>query len=75
MILSIRLAHFSEKSFADTTSLTRTDSAAPSRSPSRGDLYGGGNPLYRRGVANMEMGVALRTLLRELRLARSDEPG
>jgi hypothetical protein len=50
VIFSIQLAHFSEDSFPDAASSTRTASSAPSRSLRMDSVRRRRKPLYRRGV-------------------------
>ncbi len=77
IILSIRTAHASEESFPDAASFNPdrfVGASAPK--PFAWIPFGGGvNRCIGAALANMEMDVTLRTLLRELRFAPTDAPG
>ena len=73
---SIRLAHASEKSFPDAASFNPDRFVGAVPKPFAWIPFGGGvNRCIGAAFANMEMDVALRTLLRELRFAPTDAPG
>jgi cytochrome P450 len=77
IILSIRMAHASEESFPDAESFNPdrfVGASAPK--PFAWIPFGGGvNRCIGAALANMEMDVTLRILLRELRFAPTDAPG
>ena len=77
VIFSIRMAHASDASFPDAESFNPDRFAgvgAPK--PFAWIPFGGGvNRCIGAALANMEMDVTLRTLLRELRFAPTDAPG
>jgi cytochrome P450 len=77
IILSIRMAHASEESFPDAASFNPdrfVGASAPK--PFAWVPFGGGvNRCIGAALANMEMDVTLRILLRELRFAPTDAPG
>jgi cytochrome P450 len=77
IILSIRMAHASEESFPDVASFNPdrfVGASAPK--PFAWIPFGGGvNRCIGAALANMEMDVTLRILLRELRFAPTDAPG
>jgi cytochrome P450 len=77
IILSIRTAHASEESFPDAASFNPDrfiGASAPK--PFAWIPFGGGvNRCIGAALANMEMDVTLRVLLRELRFAPTDAPG
>ncbi len=76
LIFSIRLAHDSEESFPDAASFNPDRFVGAGPKPAAWIPFGGGvNRCVGAGFANMEMDVALRTLLRELRFAPTDAPG
>jgi cytochrome P450 len=76
VLFSIRLAHASENSFPDAASFNPDRFVGTSPKPFAWIPYGGGvNRCIGAAFANMEMDVALRTLLRELRFAATDAPG
>ena len=76
MIISIRLAHDSEESFPDAASFNPDRFIGTVPKPVAWIPFGGGvNRCVGAAFANMEMDVALRTLLRELRFAPTDAPG
>jgi cytochrome P450 len=76
IINSIRLAQESEDSFADAASFNPDRFIGTGPKPAAWIPFGGGvNRCVGAGFANMEMDVALRTLLRELRFAPTDAPG
>src|SRR5215207_9281049 len=77
IILSIRTAHASEESFPDAASFNPNrfvGASAPK--PFAWIPFGGGvNRCIGAALANMEMDVTLRVMLRELRFAPTDAPG
>ena len=77
IILSIRTAHASEESFPDAASFNPdrfVGASAPK--PFAWIPFGGGvNRCIGAALANMEMDVTLRVMLRELRFAPTDAPG
>ncbi len=77
IILSIRTAHASEESFPDAASFNPdrfVGASAPK--PFAWIPFGGGvNRCIGAALANMEMDVTLRIMLRELRIAPTDAPG
>jgi cytochrome P450 len=77
IILSIRTAHASEESFPDAASFNPdrfVGDSAPK--PFAWIPFGGGvNRCIGAALANMEMDVTLRIMLRELRFAPTDAPG
>jgi cytochrome P450 len=76
LIISIRLAHDSEESFPDAASFNPDRFIGTVAKPVAWIPFGGGvNRCVGAAFANMEMDVALRTLLRELRFAPTDAPG
>jgi cytochrome P450 len=76
LIFSIRVAQESEESFADAASFNPDRFVGTGPKPVAWIPFGGGvNRCVGAGFANMEMDVALRTLLRELRFAPTDAPG
>jgi hypothetical protein len=76
LILSIRLAHDSEESFPNAASFNPDRFVGAVRKPVAWIPFGGGvNRCVGAAFANMEMDVALRILLRELRFAPTDAPG
>ena len=76
LILNIRLAHDSEESFPNAASFNPDRFVGAGRKPVAWIPFGGGvNRCVGAAFANMEMDVALRTLLRELRFAPTDAPG
>jgi len=77
VILSIRMAHASEETFPDAASFNPDRFAGVSApKPFSWIPFGGGvNRCIGAALANMEMDVTLRTLLRELRFAPTDAPG
>ena len=77
IILSIRMAHASEESFPDAASFNPDRFAGVSApKPFAWIPFGGGvNRCIGAALANIEMDVTLRTLLRELRFAPTDAPG
>jgi len=75
LISSIRLAQESEESFRDAASFNPDRFVGTGPKPVAWIPFGGGvNRCVGAGFANMEMDVALRTLLRELRFAPTDAP-
>lgn len=75
VIFSIRLAHESEQSFPDATSFNPDRFVGAVPNPFEWIPFGGGvNRCIGAALANMEMDVTLRTLLRELRFAPTDAP-
>jgi cytochrome P450 len=76
IIISIRVAQESEESFADAASFNPDRFVGTGPKPVGWIPFGGGvNRCVGAGFAKMEMDVALRTLLRELRFAPTDAPG
>jgi cytochrome P450 len=77
VILSIRMAHASEESFPDAASFNPDRFVGVSApKPFSWIPFGGGvNRCIGAALANMEMDVTLRTMLRELRFAPTDAPG
>ena len=77
VILSIRMAHASEESFPDAASFNPDRFAGVSApKPFSWIPFGGGvNRCIGAALANMEMDITLRTMLRELRFAPTDAPG
>jgi cytochrome P450 len=76
VIFSIQLAHFSEESFPDGASFNPDRFVGAVPKPFAWIPFGGGvNRCIGAAFANMEMDVALRILLRELRFASTDAPG
>ena len=76
VLYSIRLAHASEESFPDAASFNPDRFVGANPKPFAWIPFGGGvNRCIGSAFANMEMDVALRTLLRELRFAPTDAPG
>ena len=76
LIFSIRLTHESEESFPDAASFNPDRYVGAVRKPVGWIPFGGGvNRCVGAAFANMEMDVALRTLLRELRFEPTDAPG
>jgi cytochrome P450 len=76
LIFSIRVAQESEESFRDAASFNPDRFVGTGPKPVAWIPFGGGvNRCVGAGFANMEMDVALRTLLRELRFAPTDAPG
>ena len=77
VILSIRMAHASEESFPDAESFNPDRFVGVSApKPFSWIPFGGGvNRCIGAALANMEMDITLRTLLRELRFAPTDAPG
>ena len=76
LILSIRLAHDSEESFPNAASFNPDRFVGAVPKPFAWIPFGGGvTRCVGAAFANMEMDVALRTLLRELRFAPTDAPG
>ena len=76
VIISIRLAHDSEESFPDAASFNPDRFVGADPKPFAWIPFGGGvNRCVGAAFANMEMDVALRTLLREFRFAPTDAPG
>ncbi len=76
LILSIRLAHDSEESFPNAASFNPDRFVGAVPKPFVWIPFGGGvTRCVGAAFANMEMDVALRTLLRELRFAPTDAPG
>jgi cytochrome P450 len=77
VILSIRMAHASDESFPDAASFNPdrfVGAGAPK--PFAWIPFGGGvNRCIGAALADMEMDVTLRTLLRELRFVPTDAPG
>lgn len=76
VLTSITLAHDSEESFADAAAFNpdRFEGAVPN--PFAWIPFGGGmNRCIGAALAEMEMNIALRTLLREFRLAPTTAPG
>jgi hypothetical protein len=75
LILSIRLSHDSEESFPNAASFNPDRFAGTVPKPFAWIPFGGGvTRCVGAAFANMEMDVALRTLLRELRFAPTDAP-
>ncbi len=75
LISSIRLAQESEENFPDPTSFNPDRFIGTGPKPAAWIPFGGGvNRCVGAGFANMEMDVALRTLLREIRFAPTDAP-
>jgi cytochrome P450 len=75
VIFSIRLAHASEQSFPDAASFNPDRFVGAVPNPFDWIPFGGGvNRCIGAALANMEMDVTLRTLLRELRFAPTDAP-
>jgi cytochrome P450 len=75
LITSIRLVQESEESFSDAASFNPDRFIGTGPKPAAWISFGGGvNRCVGAGFANMEMDVALRTLLRELRFAPTDAP-
>ena len=76
MVISIRVAHASEESFPDAASFNPDRFVGAVPKPFAWIPFGGGvNRCIGAAFANMEMDVALRTLLRELRFAPTDARG
>ncbi|MGB6513057.1 MAG: cytochrome P450 [Mycobacterium sp.] len=77
VILSIRMAHASEESFPDAASFNPDRFAGVSApKPFSWIPFGGGvNRCIGAALANMEMDITLRTMLRELRFAPTDARG
>jgi cytochrome P450 len=76
IIFSIQRAHFSEESFPDAESFNPDRFVGGNPKPFAWIPYGGGvNRCVGAAFANMEMDIALRTLLRELRFAPTNAPG
>ena len=77
VILSIRMAHASEESFPDAASFNPDRFVGVSApKPFAWIPFGGGvNRCIGAALANMEMDVTLRIMLRELRFAPTDAPG
>ena len=76
VIVSIQLAHVSEEIFPDAGSFNPDRFIGVPRSPPAWIPFGGGvNRCLGAAFANMEMDIALRTLLREFRFAPTDAPG
>jgi cytochrome P450 len=76
VLFSIRLAHDSENSFPDAESFNPDRFVGVNPKPFAWIPYGGGvNRCVGAAFANMEMDVALRTLLRELRFAPTNARG
>jgi hypothetical protein len=76
IIISIRVAQESEESFADAALFNPDRFVGTGPKPVAWIPFGGGvNRCVGAGFANMEMDVALRTLLGELRFASTDAPG
>ncbi|WP_193048171.1 cytochrome P450 [Mycolicibacterium baixiangningiae] len=75
LVISIQLAHNLEQNFADASTFNpdRFLDAAPK--PSSWIPFGGGvNRCIGAALANLEMDVSLRTILREFRFSPTDEP-
>lgn len=76
LMASIQLAHESEASFPDATRFNPDRFLGTAPKPITWIPFGGGiNRCIGAAFANMEMDVTLRTLLRELRFAPTDDPG
>ena len=76
VMVNFQLAHESEENFPDADSFNPDRFVGASPKAFRWIPYGGGvNRCIGAGFANMEMDVALRTLLREFRFAPTDAPG
>jgi cytochrome P450 len=75
VIISIQLAHALEESFPDPASFNPDRFVGTSPKTSAWIPFGGGvNRCIGAALANLEMDVTLRTLLREFRLAPTDAP-
>ena len=75
LVLSIRLVHESEESFPDAASFNPDRFVGGVPKPTAWVPFGGGvNRCVGAAFADMEMDVALRILLRELRFAPTDAP-
>ena len=75
-MINFQLAHESEESFPDAASFNPDRFVGASPKPFAWIPFGGGvNRCIGAAFANMEMDVALRMLLRELRFAPTDAPG
>jgi cytochrome P450 len=76
VIISIQLAHGSEENFPAAASFNPDRFMGTVAKPVAWIPFGGGvNRCVGAAFANMEMDVALRTLLREMRFAPTDAPG
>jgi cytochrome P450 len=76
VLTSITLAHDSEESFADAASFNPDRFVGAVPNPFAWIPFGGGmNRCIGAPLAEMEMDITLRTLLREFRLAPTDAPG
>jgi cytochrome P450 len=76
VMTSIQLAHESEESFPDAASFNPDRFVGAPPNPFAWIAFGGGmHRCIGAAFANMEMDVALRTLLREFRFAPTDAPG
>jgi cytochrome P450 len=76
VMTSVQLAHESEESFPDAASFNPDRFVGAAPNPFAWIAFGGGmNRCIGAAFATMEMDVALRTLLRELRFAPTDAPG
>ena len=76
VMVNFQLAHESDENFPDADSFNPDRFVGANPKAFRWIPYGGGvNRCVGAGFANMEMDVALRTLLREFRFAPTDAPG
>ena len=76
VIVNFQLAHESEENFPDAASFNPDRFLGTNPKAFRWIPFGGGvNRCVGAGFANMEMDIALRTLLREFRFAPTDAPG
>ena len=76
VMVNFQLAHESEENFPDADSFNPDRFVGANPKPFRWIPYGGGvNRCVGAAFANMEMDIALRTLLREFRFAPTDAPG
>ncbi|MBV8350592.1 MAG: cytochrome P450, partial [Mycolicibacterium sp.] len=76
LIFNIRQAHAAEESFPDAASFNPDRFMGTVPKPFAWIPFGGGvNRCVGAAFANMEIDVALRTMLRELRFAPTDAPG
>jgi cytochrome P450 len=76
VMVNFQLAHESEENFPDADSFNPDRFVGTNPKAFRWIPFGGGvNRCIGAGFANMEMDIALRTLLREFRFAPTDAPG
>jgi cytochrome P450 len=76
LMVNFQLAHESEENFPDADSFNPDRFVGTNPKAFRWIPFGGGvNRCIGAGFANMEMDIALRTLLREFRFAPTDAPG